>query len=713
MLTRIAAVVALLVATALVRGQALADRVPGDAMVYVGWRGVADLGPGYPQSNLKAVLEDCDVRQFIDEFLPAVMDRIGRENPQVAEVGRILGTIVKPSWRRPTAFFFAGIDLPQNGPPAPHLGVLWQPGPDADALMDQLRQLIAQVQPPFPVKAVHAGELVALMVGYENPEAALGSAGKSLADDAAFKSSLTHVMKDSVAAIYVDYQKFLDTIGNLAKTADPQAAETLDKVRRTLGLNGLKRIIATSGFDGKDWGTMAFVEAPEPRAGLLKLISTIPLTEQALSVIPQTATMAAAQRLDLTSLLPALRNAVHEVHPDAADQFDQFLKSISQQSGVDIEKDLIGSLGDEWAAFTDPSIGGSGLASLTVVNRLKDPAKFEQSLSRIEDYVLEQIEQQMGPAAQLHLHFNTVQIEGVTVHYLAVPLLSPGWAVHNGRLYAAAFPQVVAAAARRPVDSATSILRNQGFVSVRQRLGRSDVEGFTFADLPRTAPEAYGSWLMITRIAGFADLFGVKSPPILLPELQKLLAHLSPAGSVKWTDAQGVHVRAVEPFPASTVVASDPAITAVYAEPILVGLMLPAMNKAREQAMRAKSANNLRQIGVAGLNYAIAHNKKFPPNLAVLVQEQELPATIFINPRTGHPMPPPDVKSPRDVAAWVKENSDYLYVGSGKPVDSPPDTIIAYEKPDQLTEGLNILYADGHIEWQAMPEAIRMIQKEK
>jgi hypothetical protein len=349
MLTRIAAVIALVLTPAIARAQALADRVPGDAIVYVGWRGVADLGPGYSQSNLKAVLNDCDFRQFLDEFLPAVMDRIGRENPQVAEVSRILGTIVKPSWRRPTAFFFAGIEIPQNGPPMPHLGVLWQPGPDADALMDQLRQLTAQAQPPFPVKVVHAGELVALMVGYDNPQAALGGQGKSLADDASFKSALGQVMKDPVATIYVDYQKLLDTIGNVAKTADPQAGEAVDKIRRALGLNGIKRIIATSGFDGKDWGTMGFVEAPQPRTGLLKLINAEPLSEQALSVIPQTATMAAAQRVDCSPLLPTLRDAVRDVHPDAVDQFDQFLKSIAQQSGVDIEKDLIGSLGDEWA----------------------------------------------------------------------------------------------------------------------------------------------------------------------------------------------------------------------------------------------------------------------------------------------------------------------------------------------------------------------------
>lgn len=705
----IGAVGLLLVAPAFALGQALADRVPEDAIVYAGWRGVADLGPGYSQSNLKAVLEDCDVRQFVDEFLPAVMDRIGRENPQVAQVSEILGTIAKPSWRRPTAFFFAGIELPQNGPPVPHLGVIWQPGTDADALVRQLRQLTAQAQPPFPLKVVHTGELVALMVGYENADGALGGPGKSLADDATFKAALGHVMKDPVAAVYVNYEKLLDTIANVAKTADPNAGDTFVKVRQSLGLTGLKRVIATSGFDGKDWGTMAFVEAPEPRTGLLKLISSEPMSQQTLAIIPQSATMAGAGRADLSSLLPTLRQTLREVHPEMADQCDEMLKNLTQQSGVDIEKDLIGSLGDEWAYFTDPTIGGTGLGSLTVVNRLKDPSRFEHSLIKMQDFALQQIESMLGPAANVHLHFESVQIDGMTIHYLAVPLLAPCWVVHDGRLYVAAFPQIAAAAARRPIDSSTSILHNPGFMAVRERLGHTDAVAITFDDLPHTAPAAYGQWLMVTRLAGFGDLFGVKSPPILLPELQKLLAHLSPAGSVKWVDAEGAHMRSIEPFPGSTLVASDPAITALYTEPALVSILLPALNRAREQANRVKSASNLRQIGLGAIMYADAHKGKFPPDLAAIAQEEDLPATVFVSPRTSHPMPPPDVKSAKDIAAWARDNSDYVYVGAGKIATGPANAVIAYEKPDEVTDGINILFVDGHVEWQPMNEAMKTI----
>jgi prepilin-type processing-associated H-X9-DG protein len=60
----------------------------------------------------------------------------------------------------------------------------------------------------------------------------------------------------------------------------------------------------------------------------------------------------------------------------------------------------------------------------------------------------------------------------------------------------------------------------------------------------------------------------------------------------------------------------------------------------------------------------------------------------------------------------VNANANYVYMGAGLNNTTPADRPIVYEKQDDHDQdGMNILYGDGHVEWQAMPTALQEIQK--
>jgi hypothetical protein len=344
----------------------------------------------------------------------------------------------------------------------------------------------------------------------------------------------------------------------VTRFAEPPVQQYWKKGLEASGLGGLKRVILTDGFEGREWGSRAYAEAPGPRKGLLSVLDGAPVTDEMLSVIPRGATVAGVGRFDIGKFVAAIRAGVAEFDPQAGHQVDAALDQVRQRIGLDIERDVLAPLGDQWAYYSDPLTGGKGFAGFTMVNRLKDPAKAEAAFVRLmkllNDFVAQQLSQ-----TPVKVAFKQTTVKGLTIHYLAVPLVSPAMAIADGNLYVAMFPQTIAVAAEHVRTKSPSILQNESFVAARKQVtGGGNGSGLQFVDLPRTAPDAYPGLLMLSRVVGVGDLFGVDSPAIVGPSLKTIMANVSPTVTVSWADDKGWYAHSRQPFPGSSILMSDP-----------------------------------------------------------------------------------------------------------------------------------------------------------
>lgn len=712
-LNRLTLLLALLLLPVMAFAQPLADRVPEDAVLYIGWQGSQAMPPAYAQSHLKAILDASNLGALFSDFAPRLIAHLGKDNPQVVPISRMVIALGTPLWQHPSALYVGPTDYKAPGAPRPHVAILCQAGADTDALLGQLTPLVALAQgAPFPIKAFKSGDLVVVSLGFDKEADAVAGPGgpKALTANPRYQQALAQVQKDPVAILYLDVEAAIaQTTQAIALGGAREAGEWI-KLRDALGLSGIHQAILTGGFDGRDWSNQGFIAAPAPRKGLASMLQSKPISQEAMKLIPQNAIAAGVERLDLRTLFDMVRSVTAMGGDRAVANFDAGLAQASQKVGFDIKKDLIDAFSDEWVYYCEPGADASSPMDFVLINRLTKPAQAERSLNQIEKIAQQAIAQ--NPQAAIHLSQDTVG--QITTHTIGLPQLSITWTISDGKLLVANSSQILSRAIGDD-GKGKSILDNADFIALRKQIGGDQAMSFSFADLPRTAAIQYPGILQAVQLGlALAQQQGIAPPPDLLPPMDAVAKELAPAASFTWVDAAGWHMHDHSPFPGSSVLSPNGNnLTVIGATALGISIILPALNGAKERANRVKCASNLRQIGQGFLLYANDH-KKYPPDLGTLVKE-DMNIEVFICPSGDNEIPDAVRKATADEQAkWVNEHADYYYIGANAKDGGDPDAIMVYEKPENHDrQGINILFNDGHVDWYPLNAAIDLIKKQK
>ncbi|HWB53316.1 MAG TPA: H-X9-DG-CTERM domain-containing protein [Tepidisphaeraceae bacterium] len=710
MLTRIALIIGLICGCAC--AQPLIKSIPADAMIYAGWAGTTDL-PGYEQSHLKAVLDASDAPKLFTQFLPAVMSHISSRDQGTAEKFQLVSTLITPFWRHPSAIYVTGFERLPGDRVQVRATLLCDAGNDAPALVEKIQGLLKRfppLPPEYSVQVSSQNGLVSITIG--PPDTASGT----LSDLPAFKNAFANESGGEAAAVYVDCDAIRKSIDAMVQSGHlrPDQVELFTKIEAASGLADAHQFSFGARFDHGNWVTQAFLAAPEVRTGLLAALANGLMSDDTLKLIPQSATLATACKFSLAQFYDQMRTTAGNVGPQYQQNFDSGAAAASGMLGVNVKTDLIDSFGDGWVMYVSPRVAGSGILGFVVENQLADPVKASNAMESIERMLNGLMAGRMH-APDTNIAFRQTQYNGLTIHYLAIPAISPAWAIDGNRLYVALYPQVIAGAQALAHSHEGSILDNPQFAQLRKSLGER-FSAVHFLNAPESVEGVYTSWLFISHYLGFADLFGIPSPPMLLPPLPAIKAQLTPSMCVAWWDNAGWHERSASAFPGADVIAGDPtSFVSVGTSAMLASVLLPAMNRSRETANRVKCGSNMRQIGQAMLLYSNEHGGKFPSDMGTLIIAEAIPPQAFFCPSSNDSLSPEFGKMvPEAQAAWLDQHSDYIYLGKGKTSSSPPDVILLYEKDSDHHDGMNMLFGDGHVEFVApLSQAHAMIDRQK
>jgi prepilin-type processing-associated H-X9-DG protein len=125
---------------------------------------------------------------------------------------------------------------------------------------------------------------------------------------------------------------------------------------------------------------------------------------------------------------------------------------------------------------------------------------------------------------------------------------------------------------------------------------------------------------------------------------------------------------------------------------------------------RPRCATNLREMGLAIIMYANQHGGNFPDDLQALYSDQDLASDTLFCPTTPPPLQS-NATTQQAIAAINAGRSSYIYVGKGLTVHSPDDVVVMYEPLSDHTVGINVLFADAHVEWLELAEAKKLLAR--
>jgi hypothetical protein len=203
-----------------------------------------------------------------------------------------------------------------------------------------------------------------------------GATEGTLATSADFQATRRKVAGDSTAFLaYASVAGLLEQFGSEM----PREAKAAFSA---MGIDAITSIAYGLSFAGDGFADSFVLRARDSNRGMLRMMKAKPIGDRSfLPFAPAGAFLFAEASLALPEMFGAIRDMV-AVEPRALRELDEGLQQMKSALGVDVEKELVGGLGEGYGYYAAvPSTGGV-FPEVGVMLRVKDPASYEGVFER-------------------------------------------------------------------------------------------------------------------------------------------------------------------------------------------------------------------------------------------------------------------------------------------------------------------------------------------
>lgn len=680
--------------------------LPDETLGFVTTAGADHLEADFKKSTLGRIWYDPGGQSFYESIKKEIVAKIGQEaqDPNVAKAPQTILSLVDLVTERPLIAGAARKQSPQ-GPGVYSFVIL-----DAGEHKSQIATGLAKLEALAP-----KGEIVDITVGSlkmrglkdaEDLPVYWGWVGNYLVLSANEKEGLAvkYLSKPrptvpdylgnvsgggDLLAAYAGYDKIFALItataaerGNEADRASVTAALS------ELGLNKVGPLAARVRFAGSDVVRESSWAIPTPRTGLLGVLKPIDL--DMFDMAGAKAVSCAAVNCDVAGIYETVMKAVKAAAPvETYAEIQKLIADLESQAKFSISEDLLKSLAGPMIFY---SVAGGVVmeapgGGVVAIAQLKDSSRLEKAMLALEGFAAAQAGSMLQVSSQ-------VQSDGRTYHSwviapLAMMQVMPCWTMVNDRIVIATNPSLCSLAVKQIVspDAANKSIRTtEGFKQATAKLlGKPIFLRYTDSEVQfnQMMIKLQQFWPMIGMGAAQAGI----TLPAMLPSLSHISKDMGPSYEYAWFDSGGLRSRYQGP-------GIEVSLAPVAGASVGMGILMPALARAREQARRVVSAANLHQLALCLKMYSDDHEGKFPDDLQQLMGEYIQDRKLLESPR-----------KPKDF-----DGPSYIYVAGHSPnIKEANKYVIAYENTEFCRDIVNVLFLDYHVQAMGQDDFIEAL----